>query len=98
MPLIGIPLQPEQDLNVALAERQGAARLVPQRDAGTAVLAHTASEMLADGRYRKNARRVRQIFAAADGPGAAADAIVELAGESASTAGPHVAGASAARV
>lgn len=35
VPLIGIPLQPEQDLNVSLAERQGAARLLPQRHAGT---------------------------------------------------------------
>jgi hypothetical protein len=33
VPLLGIPLQPEQDANVALAERQGAARLVAQRDA-----------------------------------------------------------------
>ena len=97
VPLIGIPLQPEQDLNVALAERQGAARLVPQRDAGSAVLPQTASKMLADGRYRENACRVQRIFAAADGPGAAADAIVALAGESAPIAGPHVAGALATR-
>ncbi len=97
VPLIGIPLQPEQDLNVALAERQGAARLVAQRDAGTAVLARTASKILADARYRENARRIQRIFAAADGPGAAADAIVELAGESAPITGPHVAGALATR-
>ena len=83
VPLIGIPLQPEQDLNVALAERQGAARLVPQRDARTAALARTARTMLADDRYRTNARRVQQIFAAADGPSAAADAIIQLAGDSA---------------
>jgi UDP:flavonoid glycosyltransferase YjiC (YdhE family) len=79
VPLVGIPLQPEQDLNVAIAECHGAARLVAQRDARTAVLSHAAGRMLADHSYRANARRLQQIFAAADGPGTAADAIIQLA-------------------
>ncbi|GEM_PF-568131 len=81
IPLIGIPLQPEQDANVAFAERQGAARLVPQEAAGTSALARSAQEMLADPRYRENARRLQAAFAKVDGPGAAADAILELTGE-----------------
>ena len=85
VPLIGIPLQPEQDANVAFAQRQGAARLVPQDEAGTAVLADIASGMLADGRYRDAARRVQSIFAEVDGPGAAAAAILELLGDAASS-------------
>jgi UDP:flavonoid glycosyltransferase YjiC (YdhE family) len=78
LPLIGIPLQPEQDTNVALVERQGAARLVRQRDADGAVLRATVREMLSDPRYRQNAQRIRAAFERADGPGAAADAILEL--------------------
>jgi UDP:flavonoid glycosyltransferase YjiC (YdhE family) len=81
VPVIGIPLQPEQDANVELAERQGAARLVTQREAGTTVLARTTRKMLADHRYREHARRLSGIFAGVDGPGAAADAIIELLGE-----------------
>jgi UDP:flavonoid glycosyltransferase YjiC (YdhE family) len=78
LPLIGIPLQPEQDTNVALVERLGAARLVAQRDAGGAVLRETAREMLSDPRYRQEAQRIQAIFERTDGPGAAADAILEL--------------------
>ncbi len=80
VPLLGIPLQAEQDLNVWLAERQGAARLVAQPQAVTPTLTRVAAKMLADDRYRRSAARIRQIFAAVDGPGAAADAIIELAG------------------
>ena len=81
LPMIGIPLQPEQDANVAFAERQGAARLVPRSAAGTPLLARTARELLGSQDARRHARRLQQIFAAADGPGAAADAIIGLAGE-----------------
>ena len=80
LPFIGIPLQPEQDANVALVERQGAARLVPEYASGTGRLTREAREILTDPRYRESARRLQQIFAVVDGPGAAADAIVELEG------------------
>jgi len=80
VPLIGIPLQPEQDANVALAERQGAARLVPQRAAGSALLTRTAREMLTADGYRESARRIQGLFARVDGPAAAAEAILALAG------------------
>ena len=79
LPLIGIPLQPEQQWNVYLAERQGAARYVAQRDAGTAVLTRTARAMLRDEGYRLNARRLQAVFARTDGPAAAAEAIRNLA-------------------
>jgi len=80
-PLIGIPLQPEQHLNVYLAQRQGAAQNLAQSEAGTDVLTRTARDMLTDDRYRRNAMRVQTIFDRSDGPGAAADAILELLGE-----------------
>jgi UDP:flavonoid glycosyltransferase YjiC (YdhE family) len=41
-----------------------------------------AKELLADATYRTNAARIARIYAAADGPGAAADAIIELASTS----------------
>jgi UDP:flavonoid glycosyltransferase YjiC (YdhE family) len=78
LPFIGIPLQPEQDTNVALAERQGAARLVPQVEAGGPVLQQTVRALLADARFRDNARRLQAAFERVDGPGAAAEAILEL--------------------
>jgi UDP:flavonoid glycosyltransferase YjiC (YdhE family) len=73
-PFVGIPLQPEQHANVALVERQGAARLaLDPADAARAV-----RELLDDDRFRDNARRLQTAFAAVDGPGAAADAILGL--------------------
>jgi hypothetical protein len=45
----------------------------------TDVLARVARAMLADDRYRANAHRLQRVYAATDGPGAAADAILELA-------------------
>jgi UDP:flavonoid glycosyltransferase YjiC (YdhE family) len=78
LPFVGIPLQPEQEANVAFVERQGAARLVPQRAAGTAALADAVQELLTSRRYRARAQHLHEAFAAVDGPGAAADAIIAL--------------------
>lgn len=86
VPLIGIPLQGEQDANVWLAQRTGAARLVEQRDAGTAVMTSAARELITAATYRTNAARIARIYAAADGPGAAADAIIEVASTSSESA------------
>jgi UDP:flavonoid glycosyltransferase YjiC (YdhE family) len=79
VPFVGIPLQPEQDANVAFAGRRGAARLVRQDAAGTPALARAARELLASAGARRSARELQQIFAAVDGPGAAADAVLNLA-------------------
>ena len=79
IPLIGIPLQPEQDANVALVERAGAARLVAQGAAGGEAMPRAATQMLADSRHREAAQRIQATFATVDGPGLGADAIIELA-------------------
>jgi UDP:flavonoid glycosyltransferase YjiC (YdhE family) len=79
VPLIGLPLQPEQDANITFAQRQGVARLVPQDFADPPALAEAARGLLASDAARRNARRLKQIFAAVDGPAAAADAVLELA-------------------
>ena len=78
LPFVGIPLQPEQDANVVFAERQGAARRVAQRKAGTQAVAEAARKLLTDRSYRARAQRLQETFAAVDGPGAAADAILTL--------------------
>jgi len=79
VPFIGIPLQPEQDANVAFAERHGVARLVPQHAAELPALAEAVRDLLASEAARHSAHRLQQIFAAVDGPAAAADAVLELA-------------------
>ncbi len=78
-PVLGFPLQPEQDLNLVLLERQGAARRIGPRDARPSRLVAIAREMLADDRWRRAARRIQRIYEAVDGPGNAADAIAALA-------------------
>jgi UDP:flavonoid glycosyltransferase YjiC (YdhE family) len=66
---------------------------VPQRDAGTAALSRTADQMLGDDRYRQHARRLKQVFASVDGAGAAAEAIIDLADQSAASGGRPLAAA-----
>jgi UDP:flavonoid glycosyltransferase YjiC (YdhE family) len=88
LPFAGIPLQPEQDANVALAERQGAARRVPQQAAGGPRLSKVVLEMLADSRYRAQAGRLQQVFARVDGPAVAAELIQQLARERPGAARP----------
>lgn len=78
-PLIGVPLQPEQDLNISLVERQGAARRLSKRHARTAKVATLATTMLSDDGYRREARRIQRIYTRVDGPANAADAIASLA-------------------
>lgn len=86
VPLIGVPLQPEQDANVTFAQRAGAARLVPLAAAGTPRMTKTADAMLTDERYRHHARRLQAVFAGVDGPTTAAEAILELLGQTTKTA------------
>src|SRR5215207_6571388 len=72
-PLLGIPLQVEQDLNVALVERLDAARDVAPSHLNR--LAGTAAKMLDNRRHLEAAARIQKIYAAVDGPTQAAEAI-----------------------
>ena len=67
LPFVGIPLQPEQDANVVFAERQGAARRVTTREAGTRSVADAARKLLTEPSYRARAQDLQAIFAAVDG-------------------------------
>jgi len=78
LPFVGIPLQPEQDANVTFALNQGAARLIAQQAAGTPAMTAAARDLLADPAARDSAR-LKGIFAAVDGPAAAAQAVLETA-------------------
>ncbi|MEV6306403.1 glycosyltransferase [Actinoplanes sp. NPDC051861] len=77
VPLLGLPLQMEQDLNVTLIERRGAGRRLSPRQAGGARMAALAGELLSDGRYRQAAEEIRKMYAEIDGPGAAAELILQ---------------------
>jgi UDP:flavonoid glycosyltransferase YjiC (YdhE family) len=79
VPFAGLPVEPEQHLNVALAERDGAARAIPPPLAGTPELTVAARELMTVPRHRASAERLREAFARSDGAGRAADAIIALA-------------------
>jgi UDP:flavonoid glycosyltransferase YjiC (YdhE family) len=75
VPMIGIPLQPEQDLNVHCAERRGMAmRIAPDRARGPAMTQAVRAMLDAPG-YRTQAQRLRAQFAQVDGAHNAALAI-----------------------
>jgi UDP:flavonoid glycosyltransferase YjiC (YdhE family) len=79
VPFVGLPVGPEQRLNVALAERAGAAAAVAPHLAGSPQLTRTAREVITGQRHRAGAERLRAAFASADGPGRAAEAIIAAA-------------------
>ena len=75
VPMIGIALQPEQDLNVHCAERQGMALRFSPVEARGAALTNAVRSVLARPQYRVQAQRVRGLFARVDGAAGAANAI-----------------------
>ncbi|MEV6349988.1 nucleotide disphospho-sugar-binding domain-containing protein [Actinoplanes sp. NPDC051851] len=77
-PLLGIPLQQEQDLNVTLIERRGAGRwLTPHHATTTTRLTALADDLLTDPRYRRAAGEIGALYATIDGPANAATAILD---------------------
>ncbi|WP_371405495.1 glycosyltransferase [Kribbella sp. NBC_00662] len=71
-PLLGIPLHIEQDLNVALVERLGAARRVRPGK-----LTDLAAQMVDNPTHHEAAERIQKQYAAVNGPADAAEAIAE---------------------
>jgi UDP:flavonoid glycosyltransferase YjiC (YdhE family) len=74
-PLVGLPLHPEQDLNVDLAARHGMALAVAPRHADTPRLTKAVQRVVTDPRFAASAERVKGWYAGVDGAGRAADAI-----------------------
>jgi UDP:flavonoid glycosyltransferase YjiC (YdhE family) len=95
MPLVGIPLQPEQDLNVHLVERQGMALRVAPRHAGGPAMTAAVRRLLEGPGYREQALRLQSIVAKVDGAAGAARAI---ANDLAQRHQPAMSAASAPRV
>lgn len=79
-PLAAIPLHPEQELNAALAARQGMAVPVAPRHAVTPRLAEVVMRLATEPAFRAAARRVQQHYAAWDGPAEAARQICRYLG------------------
>lgn len=76
-PIIGFPFHGEQELNLALAERQGMGMRLPPKAASTPRLTRAVSRMLSDTRAKSNAARVRALYQGVDGAANAADAILD---------------------
>jgi len=75
VPMIGIALQPEQDLNIHCAERQGMAMRFSALEARGPPLTNAVRLLLERANYRAQAQRVRTLFAGVDGAAGAASAI-----------------------
>ncbi len=76
VPFVGIPLQPEQDWNVACAERVGAAvRIAPDEAAGPR-MTDAVRALLSSERARESARSAQAWLRAVDGPSRAAEEIL----------------------
>jgi UDP:flavonoid glycosyltransferase YjiC (YdhE family) len=76
-PFIGIPLQPEQDWNVACAERSGAAMRMSMKDAASLKMTRAVERLLADPDARAAAGQLGAALSAIDGPSECARAIIE---------------------
>lgn len=101
IPCVGIPLQPEQDLNIVEMERHGAARRISQEDAVSPRMTAVVREVLSDPGHREAARRIQTVYAKADGPAACAEAILELVADAParrSSTRPRATGAAAQSV
>lgn len=79
-PLVGLPYHGEQELNVAVAARQGAAVAVSPRDVPGPALTTAVRRVLSDPAYAAAASRVRDLYSRTDGAAAAADAILRHLG------------------
>jgi UDP:flavonoid glycosyltransferase YjiC (YdhE family) len=76
-PFVGIPLQPEQEWNVHVAANTGASWKVSPRNV-TKDLSNSLSAIVGDGAFRRAAKHVADVYSRIDGPGKAAEAIIEM--------------------
>jgi UDP:flavonoid glycosyltransferase YjiC (YdhE family) len=76
-PFIGIPLHPEQELNVHLAARHGAALGVARRHARGPRLTQAVQRLQVEPGFRTAAKKLQAMYAGQDAPRAAARAILQ---------------------
>jgi UDP:flavonoid glycosyltransferase YjiC (YdhE family) len=75
VPLVGIPLHSEQELNVDLAVRHGMGLAMARRHLDTPRLTEAVRRVVHEPAFAAQAQRVRGHYAGVDGAGRAADAI-----------------------
>lgn len=75
VPLAGVPLQPEQDLNVHSVQRQAMALRVRPQDSSGVAMTHAVRRLLDEPGYREQATRLRAVVANIDGAATAAQVI-----------------------
>jgi UDP:flavonoid glycosyltransferase YjiC (YdhE family) len=78
-PVIGVPLQPEQDFNVHLVARQGAGMAIAPRQLHSPRLRSAIETVLADTSYRRSAQKLKSWQDAMDGPLEAAREVARIA-------------------
>ena len=74
-PLVGLPLHGEQELNVALAVRQGMAVALSPQQADSERLTQAVQTLVGDPQAKRQAQRVRDLYARVDGAARAAEEI-----------------------
>lgn len=77
-PLIGFPLQPEQNFNIMQVERHGAGLCMSLRTLRKGRLESAIESVLSDDKYRENMKRLQAFQHTRDGPLEAAKSIIEL--------------------
>jgi UDP:flavonoid glycosyltransferase YjiC (YdhE family) len=77
-PVIGFPIQPEQNFNLRLLEQHGAGRCLSFWSLKAGRLRAAIEEVLGDGRYRREMLRLQGLQARLDGPTEAAKVLKEV--------------------
>lgn len=80
-PVLGIPLHPEQELNVDLAARHGAGLAMAPRHVDTPRMTAAVQQILGDPGFAKGAAQVKAWYAGVDGAARAATAILRYVAE-----------------
>lgn len=75
-PFVGLPYHPEQELNVAVAQRLGMAIRMKPDDALTPALPESLRRLLAVPSYAESARRAATLYDGVDGAAIAADTML----------------------
>jgi UDP:flavonoid glycosyltransferase YjiC (YdhE family) len=77
-PVIGIPLQPEQEANLTWLERAGAAKRLPAAEVGRGALPGLVRRMISDPSHKVAATALSALYARRNGPALSADAILRF--------------------
>ena len=74
-PIVGVAIQLEQQVNLDNVAAKGAGIRIPAHKWKASNIQRAVRTVLADGKYRENARRLQQSIRSADGKKGSAEAI-----------------------